>query len=611
MKLDVRAKLFFVSLGLMALSVVAAELVLRPAIEQNLVDRIREDLFVRLALVQRSTQGLTTVDSADWDRAADELGPRAGARVTFIAADGHVLGDSEVPANALGSLENHKDRPEVVGALTGGNRSATRYSATVHRRMMYAAAALPLPDGTIGAARLAVPLEEVDAAVLHLRELLLGALVVALLVAVVMSTLAAQWLSRPLRQMTEIARRMSKGDLNVRTRISGADQVAELARALDGLAGSLSRTLGELKGERDLLGGILQSMREGVLVLDASQRILLVNPALRSMLLLGSDVGGKAPLELVRNAELQTLLDQTFAEGTSASGEIGIGGLKPRRLLVHVTPLAAEGEERGGLLAVFVDVTDIRRLETLRRDFVANVSHELRTPVAAVCSAVETLRQTVASDPAVSARFIDMIDRNAQRLRDLLEDLLSLSRIESREYRPELAPLALPAVVEQVLGMLRERIDRRALRVQVDVPASLPPVLADPRAVEQVLTNLVDNAIKYCPGARLVVRAAPDGPRIRISVVDNGPGVEPRHIPRLFERFYRVDAGRSRDTGGTGLGLSIVKHLVEAMNGVVGVDSTPGAGSSFWFVLPIAAAPPTPASPPEDATAPVDQSAES
>jgi two-component system phosphate regulon sensor histidine kinase PhoR len=321
------------------------------------------------------------------------------------------------------------------------------------------------------------------------------------------------------------------------------------------------------------------------------------------MLLLGSDVGGKAPLELVRNAELQTLLDQAFAEGASASGEIGIGGLKPRRLLVHVTPLAAEGDERRGLLAVFVDVTDIRRLETLRRDFVANVSHELRTPVAAVCSAVETLRQTVSRDAAASARFIDMIERNAERLRDLLEDLLSLSRIESREYRPELAPLALPAAIEQVLGMLRERIDRRRLRVRVDVPADLPAVLADPRAVEQVLTNLVDNAIKYCPGARLTVRAVPDGPRVRISVEDNGPGVEPRHIPRLFERFYRVDAGRSRDTGGTGLGLSIVKHLVEAMNGMVGVDSTPGAGSTFWFALPMA---PVPGPPVEEAPTPED-----
>ncbi|HVR60486.1 MAG TPA: ATP-binding protein [Polyangia bacterium] len=605
MKLDVRAKLFFVSLGLMALSVLAAEIVLRPAIETNLVDRIRADLFVRLALVQHATKALTTVDPAAWDQLADELGSRAGARVTFVAADGHVLGDSDVAPGELAGLENHRNRPEIVGALSGGDRSSTRFSVTVHRRLMYAAAPLALPDGSVGAARLAVPLEEVDAAVRHLRELLGVALLVALVVAVVMSTLAAQWLSRPLRQMTETARRMSKGDLSVRTRISGADQVAELARALDGLAGSLSRTLGELKGERDLLGGILESMREGVLVLNASQRILLVNPALRSMLLLGSDVGGKAPLELVRNAELQTLLDQAFAEGASASGEIGIGGLKPRRLLVHVTPLAAEGDEHRGLLAVFVDVTDIRRLETLRRDFVANVSHELRTPVAAVCSAVETLRQTVSHDAAASARFIDMIERNAQRLRDLLEDLLSLSRIESREYRPELAPLALPAAIEQVLGMLRERIDRRRLRVRVEVPADLPAVLADPRAVEQVLTNLVDNAIKYCPGARLTVRAAPDGPRVRISVEDNGPGVEPRHIPRLFERFYRVDAGRSRDTGGTGLGLSIVKHLVEAMNGLVGVDSTPGAGSTFWFALPMA---PVPGPPVEEAPAPEDAS---
>ncbi|HXI59652.1 MAG TPA: ATP-binding protein [Polyangia bacterium] len=600
MKLDVRAKLFFVSLALMALSVLAAEMVLRPTIEQNLVDRITSDLFVRLALVQRAGEGLTTVDPAAWDRLADELGPRASGRITFIAADGRVLGDSEVALAALPALENHKERPEVSRALSGEPRSSMRWSATVHERLMYAAVPLRLPDGTVGAARLAVPLEEVDAAVRRLRALLGVALIVALVVAVIMSTVAAQWLSRPLRQMTETARRMSSGDLTVRTRISGADQVAELAAALDGLAGSLSRTLGELKGERDLLGGILESMREGVLVLDAGQRILLVNPALRSMLLLGSDVGGKAPLELVRNAELQTLLDEAYGQGASASGEIGIGGLKPRRLLVHVTPLGPQGEQRGGLLAVFVDVTDIRRLETLRRDFVANVSHELRTPVAAVCSAVETLRQTVSKDPAASARFIDMIERNAQRLRDLLEDLLSLSRIESREYRPELGPMAVTAAIDQVLAMLRERIERRRLRVSVDVAPELPPVLADPRAVEQILTNLVDNAIKYCPNATLLVRAVGEGRGVRVSVQDDGPGVEPRHIPRLFERFYRVDAGRSRDTGGTGLGLSIVKHLVEAMNGTVGVDSTPGEGSVFWFVLPTPPPAPVKAAAPEE-----------
>jgi two-component system, OmpR family, phosphate regulon sensor histidine kinase PhoR len=403
--------------------------------------------------------------------------------------------------------------------------------------------------------------------------------------------------------MTDVARRMSSGDLQARTRVTGTDEIAELGRALDHLAGSLSTTLGELRGERDLLGRILESMREGVLVLDADRRIILVNPALRSSLLLGPAVEGKAPLEAVRNADLQEILDRAFSANEATSGEIEVGGLTRKRLLVHASPLPASDAggrgtagEAAGLLAVFVDVTEIRRLETLRKDFVANVSHELRTPVTAVRSAVETLRHTLERDQTSSARFVDMIDRNAQRLGSLVEDLLDLSRIESHEYKPELEALPLRAAAEQVVSLLRTKVDDKRQSLTVEIPAEGLNLRADRRALEQVLTNLVENAVKYCPpGASITLRArvvdtGPDA-RARVEVVDTGPGIEPRHQPRLFERFYRVDGGRSRDMGGTGLGLSIVKHLVEAMNGAVGVESSPGRGSLFWFTLPLVAKP--------------------
>jgi two-component system phosphate regulon sensor histidine kinase PhoR len=297
-----------------------------------------------------------------------------------------------------------------------------------------------------------------------------------------------------------------------------------------------------------------------------------------------------APLELVRNADLQEILDRAFSTREPVSGEIETGGLTRRHLLVHASPLPPDESGSRGLLAVFVDVTEIRRLETLRKDFVANVSHELRTPVTAVRSAVETLRHTLARDAAASARFIDMIDRNAQRLGTLVEDLLDLSRIESQEYRPELQALALRPAVEQVIGLLRAKIDEKRLQVALEVPAEGFTVRADRQALEQILTNLVENAVKYCPmSAAIAVRARLSDGLARVEVVDTGPGIEPRHQPRLFERFYRVDGGRSRDMGGTGLGLSIVKHLVEAMKGDVGVESTPGRGSLFWFTLPFAA----------------------
>jgi two-component system phosphate regulon sensor histidine kinase PhoR len=588
MKLDIRAKLFAVSLGLILVSMIAAEVYLRPAIETNLTDRIRGDLLVRLALIEDAAAVVRDMSPTTWDALADRLGPRAQGRVTFIGADGRVLGDSEVALPDLPTLENHRDRPEVAQALAQRTGTSTRWSVTVHDRLMYAAVPLTFPDGTRGAARLAVPLAGVDAALKHLHDLLLLALAVAFVVAIVISSGAAHILSGALRRMTDVARRMSAGDLQARTRVSGGDEVAALGRALDHLAGNLSNTLTELRGERDLLERILQSMREGVLVLGADRRILLVNPALRDTLLLGPSVEGMAPLEIVRNAHLQELLERAFSANAAASGEIETGGLTRRRLLVHASPLpAAQGQARG-LLAVFVDVTEIRRLETLRKDFVANVSHELRTPVTAVRSAVETLRHTIERDPVSSARFIEMIDRNAQRLGTLVEDLLDLSRIESQEYRPDLQPLALRPLAEQVISLLRAKLDEKRQPLALEVPAEGFSVRADRRALEQVLTNLIDNAVKYCPmGATITVRARITDGHVRVEIADTGPGIEPRHQSRLFERFYRVDGGRSREMGGTGLGLSIVKHLVEAMSGTVGVDSTPGRGSLFWFTLPL------------------------
>jgi two-component system phosphate regulon sensor histidine kinase PhoR len=602
-KLDIRAKLFAVSLGLIAVSIIASELYLRPAIETNLTDRMRADLLARLSLVEHSVSSVRDMSPASWDALADTLGARAQARVTFIASDGRVLGDSEVPLAALSTLENHSSRPEVARALAGQPGSSMRWSATVKDRLMYAAVPLAFPDGTRGAARLAVPLADVDAALRSLRHLLLAALGIALVVAVIMSSGAAQLLSGELRRMTEVARRMSAGDLQVRARVAGRDEVAELGRALDHLASNLTATLGELRGERDLLERILQSMREGVLVLDGDRRILLVNPALRSTLLLGPAVEGKAPLEAIRNADLQEILDKAFSSNEPTSGEIEVGGLTRKRLLVHASPLPAVENDGGGpssgggaagLLAVFVDVTEIRRLETLRKDFVANVSHELRTPVTAVRSAVETLRHTLERDQTSSARFVDMIDRNAQRLGSLVEDLLDLSRIESQEYKPELEALPLRPAAEQVVSLLRGKVDEKRQHLLLEIPGDGFMLRADRRALEQVLTNLVDNAVKYCPaGASITLRArlVENGAeaRARVEVVDTGPGIEPRHQPRLFERFYRVDGGRSRDMGGTGLGLSIVKHLVEAMSGAVGVESSPGRGSLFWFTLPLAA----------------------
>jgi two-component system phosphate regulon sensor histidine kinase PhoR len=406
---------------------------------------------------------------------------------------------------------------------------------------------------------------------------------VALALALVLSNLVAKRMSDAVGELTQAARRMTEGDLAVRTRLPGDDELAELGRALDRLAGSLATTLGELRAERDLQRRILEAMHEGVVVVDRDGRVVLVNPAIRSTLLLGADAVGKLLIETVRHAQLDTMLERAHDEPEDLPVEIELPGLKPRRLLVQAAPLS--GEEQG-LLLVFVDVTELRRLESLRRDFVANASHELRTPIAAVRSATETLQSGALEDRVAAIRFLDIIERNAQRLQSLVEDMLELSKLESNEFKLKRERVELPRVVPIVLALFRERAEKKGVRLTADLASSLPPVEGDPRALEHVLSNLVDNAVKYCPsGSRILVSAAEDDGRVRLVVSDTGPGIAAEHLTRVFERFYRVDAGRSRELGGTGLGLSIVKHMVETMRGKVSVESAVGRGSTFTVSL--------------------------
>jgi two-component system phosphate regulon sensor histidine kinase PhoR len=378
---------------------------------------------------------------------------------------------------------------------------------------------------------------------------------------------------------------MAAGDLDVRTHAGGRDELAELGRTLDRLAESLQTTLAHLRDERDLLSAVLDEMQEGVLLLGPAGTIELVNPALREMLLLDAGAPGRPLLEVVRHADLKELVDRAFKDGAPVSGEIEIQGLRPRHLLVRASPLA---RRPGGLLAVLVDLTDLRRLESLRRDFVANVSHELRTPIAAVRAAAETLRTGAMAEGDAAGRFIGIVERNAERLQQLVNDLLDLARIESRQYRIQPERMTLDGLVAQVLDAFRAPAGARRIVLSARI-APGTEVVADRRAIEQVLSNLVDNAVKYArEGTEVVVRAGPDGAGVTIAVEDGGPGIEARHLPRLFERFYRVDAGRSRERGGTGLGLSIVKNLCEAMAGSVSVESEMERGTTFRIRLPAA-----------------------
>ncbi len=590
MRFSVRAKLFLVSVVLVVTSMGVADLYLTSNVASRLSESGRADLLVRARLVAHEASALptSTDDANGWERISEEFARVSESRVTIIRRDGTVLGDSDVALGDVGRVENQARRPEVQEALDRGEAWGERVLPSNRQRVLSVAAAFARGGVAAGVVRLSRSLREVDRATGDVRRFIAFGSLVALALALALSNVLARQMSSAVAELTDAARRMAQGDLSVRTRLVGHDELAELGHAFDRLAGSLATTLGHLRAERDLQGRILEAMQEGVVVVDRDGRIVLVNPALRSMLLIGADAVGKLLIETVRHAQLQDLLAAAREEPSEASRlEIELPGLKPRRLLVHAASLSGDDDR---FLFVLVDVTELRRLESLRRDFVANASHELRTPIAAVRSATETLRSGALDEPRAAARFVDIIERNAQRLQSLLEDMLELSKLESNEFKLKRERVELRSVVPIVLALFRERAEKKSVRLGADLGDCVGAVEGDARALEHVLSNLVDNAVKYCPaGTRIVVRAELQDDRINLVVSDTGPGIPAEHLPRVFERFYRVDAGRSRELGGTGLGLSIVKHMVEAMRGKVWVESEVGRGSTFTVSLPRAA----------------------
>ncbi len=426
-----------------------------------------------------------------------------------------------------------------------------------------------------------------------LRELgvllAVGALVSGAAIAIVASSLAVA----PFETLTRTARAMRR-DLGIRTRVRGEDEVGALGEALDELAAWVGSEKQSLEDDRNRLVAILESMSEGVLVTGPGGPheavVVLANAALRQMFLLDSAILGRPPVEAIRVAGLDDILSAAASTRGSASGELEHAGMRPRKILVRVGPIASKDSEQApALVAVFSDVTELRRLESVRRDFVANVSHELRTPIHAISSSAETLLGGALGDPDAARSFVEIIGRNTSRLRALVEDLLELSRIEAKEWRFEMGSVDPHEAAKAAVDAIAINAEQRGAKVAVDVDAGLVPVHADRRALEQILVNLLDNALKYGgTSPEIELSARREEQRVVFRVRDRGPGIEPRHLTRLFERFYRVDAGRSRAMGGTGLGLSIVKNLVEAMEGTVEVESAVGVGTTFAVSLPVA-----------------------
>ncbi|MCG5054446.1 MAG: PAS domain-containing sensor histidine kinase [Myxococcales bacterium] len=585
-----RTKLFLVFAGMILISGAVAnrflDKTIRATAEANVERALR--LSVRAVALLAADTPTSAWSELTWQKPL--AGVKGEVALTLFGPAGRRLAGVE-----LQPPEDDRHHSAEVDRALAGEESFARVRVVPGQEAYVVATTPVLRSGqVVGAVRAAIDNAPAERALTEARRSLGIAIVILLGVAGVGAWAGPRIFADGVSGLLNTAARMAKGDLRVRSPMNIGEPLLPLAQALDLLAGNLSSSLDDLKAERDLVGRILERMEEGVLVLDTERRVTLINPALRDVLMprpglatadshtSALDVRGRTVLEVFRHAELSALLDRS-SEGERVRGEIEVQGLRPRRLMVTATRFT-----EGGYLAVFVDVTEIRRLESLRRDFVANVSHELRTPVAAIRSAAETLPMTIeAQDSHAGLRFVDIIERNADRLQSLVEDLLDLSRIESREYRLQIEPLSVTRIVNQIFGLFRDRAERRKITLVSDIPANLPPLHTDRRALETVLSNLIDNAVKYCPdGSRVAVRAALEADRLRLEVEDSGQGIEAQHLPRIFERFYRIDPGRSRSKGGTGLGLSIVKHLTEAMGGTTTVASVVGKGTTFTLRLP-------------------------
>jgi len=521
-------------------------------------------------------------DAPELTELARRASRAAGARVTLIAADGVVVADSEVDLERLPRLENHATRPEVMGAASGRITTATRLSVTAGRELFYCATPRRAGDPA-GVVRLAVDLDDVEAAVGTLRGRLLLAGAMGLLGAVLLSFPLAGVLVRPLERIRETVVAIAGGSLSARVPWRSNDEFGEIADAVDRMGEELELRMHEVTSEKEQLRAVLTGMEEGVLMLDASRRIVLANRRVRELLGVRGDLEGATPLEVLRNVELEDALNAAFGAREPVRREIRVEG--PRRMVLALRAVKLPKEVGAGVVAVLEDRTELRRLEVVRRDFVANASHELRTPLTAIRGFAETLVEGQVNE-AERTKYLNIILGHAHRIGSLVDDLLELARIESGKLELGRQRLDLAAVVDKVLSHLEPLFAQRnldAARGDLEVP----PVLADPRALEQVLGNLLDNAAKYTePGGRIRVRAESAGRFVRICVEDTGIGIPEADRSRIFERFYRVDKARSRELGGTGLGLSIVRHLVESMGGRIGVESTPGKGSTFHFTLP-------------------------
>ena len=577
-------KIMFSYVVLLLAVLAATYLYIAYRVHDNYIQLERQRLLTAAKILARGLP--TDLSMASLQPWAEEFGRQTGLRITVIEADGRVLADNQGNPAAM---DNHSGRPEVQEAHRTGTGVSVRFSHTVEKNELYLAYRLEANPGRV--LRLALPLQEISQGFRSAQQGLLLIWIFLFLLALGLGYLFTRSLTGRIESIRKFSEKVAHGNLDARVKEVATDELGSLAESLNTTADELQGTIDALREEKNRVAAILEGMRAGVLAIDSEGRITLMNPVLGRIL--QADLReslSKKVTEVVRNAELKGILDRVLADKKEATAVVDMAVGTRRSFEVVAVPLGEAGLASGGVVAVLHDITRLKELENIRKDFVANVSHELRTPLTSIRGFAETLLDGALEDRNNNRRFVEIIKSHALRLSDLTMDLLTLATLESESFQLKPEKIDLPALVHEVLESFRPVALIKRHELEAVIEAGLPPVKADRDRIRQVLINLLDNAAKFTQEEgkiSLEVRLNTERTGVELHVKDRGIGIPPSDLPRIFERFYRVDKARSREQGGTGLGLSIVKHIVEAHRGLVSVESTMGQGSDFCVTLPL------------------------
>ncbi len=581
-----RTKIFLTALAAAALAVLVATALVSWSVRRSLEERIERELGLEARMAAELLSHRSAATESEIDAEADALGRIVGARVTFIAADGRVVGDSDLRSDQLRTVESHATRPEIVAARQHGFGSVRRRSATVGADLMYVAIPVRNPRIPLLAfVRLALPLTSVDRQLSAVRYLAGLGFAAGLCAALALTWIFSAPLARRLRAIDERARRYADGDMSRSLPDYGQDEIGSVARMLDSLTHDLAGRLAGLEADRARMSAILSGMIEGVLVVNAHGRLQLANDAARRMLRIDDAVEGRHYPEIVRHPAVARQIAAALAGRPTESVELT--GLRDAQVTLIARTAPVDVSPGRGAVVVLHDITDLRRADRIRRDFVANVSHELRTPLTAIRGYVEALGDAT---PDEGRRFLEIVARHTLRMERLVLDLLRLARLDAGQEILDRVPCSVEGLFGAVEADLAGLLASRRQTVERAIAPDAATVEGDPAKLQDALRNLLENATNYSPeGGRIVMAAHRTADRVILTVADEGPGIPPGDLPRIFERFYRVDKSRTRerkDPGGTGLGLSIVRHLVELHGGRVTAANRPGRGAILTIELP-------------------------